>query len=112
MCNKFLKLEHIAHKKSSYALRMILSETGLHSFSTYIQLILSSSLGMRKDWQCLVRIIKSGITRNRIFLIVSLQIANFDHKHDFCIWIWAFCSHIDLCIVHLHFLRGMNLQFP
>ena len=26
MCNKFLKLEHIAHKKSSYALRMIMSE--------------------------------------------------------------------------------------
>ena len=26
-------------------------------------------------------------------------------------WIWAFCSHIDLCIVHLHFLSGMNLQF-
>ena len=26
------------------------------------------------------------------------------------LWIWAFCSHIDLCIVHLHFLRGMNLQ--
>ena len=25
-------------------------------------------------------------------------------------WIWAFCSHIDLCIGHLHFLRGMNLQ--
>ena len=25
--------------------------------------------------------------------------------------IWAFCSHIDLCIVHLHFLHGMNLQF-
>ena len=26
-------------------------------------------------------------------------------------WIWAFCSDIDMCIVHLHFLRGMNLQF-
>ena len=26
-------------------------------------------------------------------------------------WIWAFCSHIGLCTVHLHFLRGMNLQF-
>ena len=70
MCNKFLKLEHIAHKKSSYALRMIMSETGLHSFLTYIEFILSSSLCMKKDWQCLVRIIKSWITRNHIFLIV------------------------------------------
>ena len=35
MCNKFLKLEHIAHKKSSYALHMIMSEVGLHSFSIY-----------------------------------------------------------------------------
>ena len=28
-------------------------------------------------------------------------------------WISAFCSHIDLCVVHLHvyFLHGMNLQF-
>ena len=43
MYNKFLKLEHIAHKKSSYALRMIMSEISLHSFSTYIQLVLSSS---------------------------------------------------------------------
>ena len=70
MCNKFFKLEHTAHKKSSYALRMIMSEIGLHSFSAYIQLILSSSLCTRKDWQCLVRIIKAWITRNRIFLIV------------------------------------------
>ena len=38
MCNKFLKLEYTAHKKSSYALCMIMSEIGLHSFSTYIQL--------------------------------------------------------------------------
>ena len=36
MCNKFLKLEHIAHKKLSYALRMIMSEIGLRIFSTYI----------------------------------------------------------------------------
>ena len=77
MCNKFLKLEHIAHKKSSYALRMIRSEIGVHSFSTYIQLILSSSLCTRKDWQCLVSIIAS-------FQLFSLQIANFDHKNDFC----------------------------
>ena len=26
-------------------------------------------------------------------------------------WIWAFCSNIDLCGGHLHFLRGMNMQF-
>ena len=58
MCNKFSKLEHIAHKKSSYALHIIMSETGLHSFLTYIQLILPSSLCTKKDWQCLVRIIK------------------------------------------------------
>ena len=38
MCNKFLNLEHIAHKKSSYALRMIMSEIGLHSFLTYIRI--------------------------------------------------------------------------
>ena len=36
MHNKFLKLDYIVHKKSSYALRMIMSGTGLHSFSTYI----------------------------------------------------------------------------
>ena len=42
MCNKFLKLEHIAHKKSSYAQRLIMSETGLHSCSTCIQRILSN----------------------------------------------------------------------
>ena len=70
MCDKFLKLEHIAHKKSSYALRMIMSEIGLHSFSTYIQLSLSSSLCTRKDWHCLVRIIKPWITRNRIILVI------------------------------------------
>ena len=35
MCDKFLKLEHIAHKKSSYAVRMIMSEIGLHSVSTF-----------------------------------------------------------------------------
>ena len=49
MYNKFFKLEHIAHKKSNYALRMIMSEIGLHSFSTYIQLIISSALCTRKD---------------------------------------------------------------
>ena len=26
-------------------------------------------------------------------------------------WIWAFCSNIDLFGGHLHFLRGMNMQF-
>ena len=26
-------------------------------------------------------------------------------------WISAVCTHIDLCVVHLHFLHGMNLQF-
>ena len=34
MCNKRLKLEHTAHNKSSYALHMIRSKTGLHS-TTY-----------------------------------------------------------------------------
>ena len=24
---------------------------------------------------------------------------------------FGFCTHIDLCVVHLHFLHGMNLQF-
>ena len=42
-------------------------EISLHSFSTYIHLILSSSLCTRKDWQCLVGIIKAWITINRIF---------------------------------------------
>ena len=88
---------------------MIISEIGLHSFSTYIQLIISSSLCTRKDWQCLVRIIKSWITRNRIFLIVFLQIANFDQKNDFCKnCIGGFGLFV---VFHLHFLRGMNLQF-
>ena len=87
MCNKFLKLEH---KKSSYALRMIMSEIGLHSFSTYIQIILSSYLCTRKDWQCHYK---------KRFL---------QKLHR---WICAFCSHIDPCIVRLHFLRGMTLQF-
>ena len=27
-------------------------------------------------------------------------------------WIWAFCSNIDLRGGRLHFLRGMNMQFP
>ena len=40
--------------------------------------------------------------------------AIFDYKRRFLQklhrWIWAFCSHIGLCIVHLHFLCGMNLQ--
>ena len=82
MCNKFLKLEHITHKKSSCALRMVMSEIGLHSFSTYIQLILSSSLCTRKDWQCLVRVINYGSPE--IASLFSLQIASFDHKNDFC----------------------------
>ena len=69
MCNKFLKLEHTA--KSSYALRMIMSEIGLHCFLTYIQLILSSSLCTRKDLAMSCENNKiSWITRNRIFLIV------------------------------------------
>ena len=25
-------------------------------------------------------------------------------------WIWVFCSNIDLCGGHLHFLGGMNMQ--
>ena len=41
--------------------------------------------------------------------------AIFDYEKQFLQklhrWIWAFCSHIDLCIVHLHFICGMNLQF-
>ena len=101
MCNKFLKLGHIAYKKPSYALRMIMSEIGLHSFSTCIQLIISSFLCTRKDWQCLVRIIKSWITRNRIFLIVFFTNCKFWSYKRFLQklhrWIWAFCSHIDLC---------------
>ena len=84
MCNKLVKLEYIAHNKSSYALRMIMSEIVLHSFSTCIQLILSSSFCMRKDWQCLVRIIKLWITRERIFLIVFFINCKFDHKNVFC----------------------------
>ena len=77
MGNNFLKLEHIhvAHKKSSYTLRMIMSVTRLHSFSTYMQLILSSSLCARKDWLCLVRIMVSWITRNRFnCFLYKLQI--------------------------------------
>ena len=38
----------------------------------------------------------------------------FDYKKIFAKlhrWIWAFCSHVDLSIVHLHFLHGMILQF-
>ena len=35
--------------------------------------------------------------------------------NDFCKkmhrCISAFCTHIDMCVVHLHFLHGMNLQF-
>ena len=26
-------------------------------------------------------------------------------------WIWPFYNNIDLCGGHLHFLRGMNMQF-
>ena len=43
------------------------------------------------------------------------QIANYDYEKKFLQnlhkWIWAFCSYIDPCVGHLHFLRGTNLQF-
>ena len=50
--------------------------------STYMQL-LSSSLCTRKDWQCFVRIIKSWINSNRIFLFVFYTNSKFDHKNYF-----------------------------
>ena len=67
-CNKFLNIlvKQIARKLSSYDLRMVTSETGLHSFLIRINLS-SSSLCMRKDWQNHVRIIKSYIIKNHIF---------------------------------------------
>ena len=46
MCNKFLKLEHIAHKKSSYVLRMIIYNAitqdncfvkGSHKYDVYLR---------------------------------------------------------------------------
>ena len=39
-------------------------------------------------------------------LIIKTSFAKKLHR-----WIWEFCSHIDMCMVHLNFLRRMNLQF-
>ena len=117
MSNKFLKLEHIAHKKSSYTLRMILSEIGLHSFSTYTHFILSSIIIVVHEERLAMSCENNKIMdhqNSHLFncFLYKLQIliikTIFEKLH---LWIWAFCSHIDLCIVHLHFLRGMNLQF-
>ena len=45
----------------------------------------------------------------------SAKNANFDYKKRILQklhwWIWAFCINTDMCVGHLHFLRGMNLQF-
>ena len=48
-------------------IRMITSEIGLHSFLTYIQLNLSSSLCKRKEWHNHMRIIVQSINRDNDF---------------------------------------------
>ena len=52
-----------------------------------------------------IAIILSRFPQNLQILIIKTFLQKL-HR-----WSWAFCSHIDLCIVHLHFLRVMNLHF-
>ena len=86
---------------------MIMSEIGLHSFSTYIiTFVHEERLAMSCENNKIMDHQKSHLFSGFLYKLQILMIRTILQKlHRY---ILAFCSHIDLCIVHLHFSTWME----
>ena len=76
-------------------IRKITFEIGLHSFLTYIQLNISSSLCTRKECHNNVRIIKQLLTETTFFNVFPID-PNFDYKNK---TIFAKIASVDLGLI-------------